>query len=593
MCGIVGYLGKNPAKPVLLDSLARLEYRGYDSCGIAVQGSPLKVFKDTQRVKELATSIPELPGTVGVGHTRWATHGGVTRENAHPHMDCSNDIAVVHNGIIDNYQELREVLIQEGHSFTSETDTEVIAHLIEKYYKGNLETATTDALNRLKGSWAIVAVTAGERKLVATRHKAPLIIGLGDGEFVVASDAPAIIGHANSVVYLEDGDVAVIDKEGLNITNGGREVKRQPKQICWGTEDIGKNGYEHYTLKEIYEQPDVMRASLSKYLIDEDTLREPSSFFQKDLASITILACGTSYHAGLVGKHVIEDMLNIPVAVINASEFAYRPALGASLAIAITQSGETADVLEAARRIHSMGVPILAITNVPYSSVTSLASQVIYTGAGPEVGVAATKTYTSQLAALLELVMSSPKISAHTHSALLTGLTHLADKIRSVCARESVIEECARFLAAHERAFYIARGINLPTAYEGALKMKELAYIHAEGYSAGELKHGPFALLDERTPTIAIMADDETHQSMLSTIHEVRARSSPVIAISFDGDDLVDKLSNFVIRVPRVPYPFTPIINAVALQLLAYHTAKFRSCPIDFPRNIAKSVTVE
>jgi glucosamine--fructose-6-phosphate aminotransferase (isomerizing) len=593
MCGIVGYLGKNPAKPVLLESLSRLEYRGYDSCGIAVQGSPLKVFKDTRRVKELATIIPELAGTVGVGHTRWATHGGVTQENAHPHMDCSKDIAVVHNGIIDNYQELRDSLVEEGHSFRSETDTEVVAHLIEKFYDGALEKAVISTLSNLKGSWAIVAVTAGERKLVATRHKAPLIIGLGDGEYVVASDAPAILGHATSVIYLEDGDIAVIDAGGLQITNGGQAVTRQPKQICWGTADIGKNGYEHYTLKEIYEQPDVIRASLSKYLVDEESLREPSSLFQRELASITILACGTSYHAGLVGKHVIEDMLGIPVSVINASEFAYRPALGTSLAIAITQSGETADVIEAAHRIHDMGVPILAITNVPYSSITSLASQVIYTQAGPEIGVAATKTYTSQIAALLHLVMSSPRTSAHTRSSLLVGLTHLADKIRSVLARESVIEECAKFMAAHERAFFIGRGVNLPTAYEGALKMKELAYVHAEGYSAGELKHGPFALLDENTPTVAILADDETHQSMLSSIHEVRARSSPVIAFSFDGDELIDKLSNFVIRLPRVSYPFTPIVNAAGLQLLAYHTAKWRRCPIDFPRNIAKSVTVE
>jgi glucosamine--fructose-6-phosphate aminotransferase (isomerizing) len=593
MCGIVGYLGKNPAKPVLLESLSRLEYRGYDSCGIAVQGSPLKVFKDILRVKDLAETIPDLPGTVGVGHTRWATHGGVTRENAHPHMDCSNDIAVVHNGIIDNYRELRDELTLEGHAFASETDTEVISHLIERYYKGILEEAAIRAISKLKGSWAIVAVTAGERKLVATRHKAPLIIGLGEGEYVVASDAPAILGHCSKVVYLEDGDVAVIDKNGLKITSNGLLVTREPREICWGSADIGKNGYEHFTLKEIYEQPDVIRGSLTRYLVDEEVLREPSALIQRDLESITILACGTSFHAGLIGKHVIEEFLGIPVSVINASEFSYRPALGASLAIAITQSGETADVLEAARRIHEMGVPILAITNVPYSSITSLATEVIYTEAGPEVGVAATKTYTTQLMALVTLVLSSPRLAGPAREALLRGLAELPEKIKRVLAREPVIEECARFLSSFERAFFIGRGVNLPTAYEGALKMKELAYIHAEGYSAGELKHGPFALLDERTPTVAILADDDTHQPMLSSIHEVRARSSPVIAISYDGDEMVDKLASFTIKLPKVAYPLSPIIRAVALQLLAYHAARARGCAIDFPRNIAKSVTVE
>ncbi len=594
MCGIVGYLGNSPAKPVLLDALARLEYRGYDSCGIAVQGSPLRVFKDALRVKELATTVPDLAGTVGVGHTRWATHGGVTRQNAHPHLDCSRDIAVVHNGIIDNYQELRQSLSQEGHVFTSQTDTEVISHLVEKYYQGVLEEATARALKELRGSWAIVVVTARERKLVATRQRAPLIIGIGDGEYVVASDAPAILGHASSVIYLEDGDIAVIDNSGLSITNNGVAVKREPRHICWGAGDIGKNGYEHFTLKEIFEQPDVIRNGLAKYMVDEEIIRDSCSLFQEHLTGIAILACGTSFHAGLVAKHVIEDMLEIPVAVINASEFTHRRHIpSTSLAIAITQSGETADVLEAARRMRRMGIPVLAVTNVPYSSITGVANQVLYTEAGPEIGVAATKTYTAQLVALLELVLSSPRLSPRMREKLAAGLVELPDKIRRVCARDSVLEECARFIAEHERAFIIGRGINLPTAYEGALKLKELAYIHAEGYSAGELKHGPFALLDQSTPTIVILADDETHQSMLSNIHEVSARSSPIIALSYEGDDMIEKLGNFVIRLPRTEYPFSPVINTVALQLLAYHAAKFRNCPIDFPRNIAKSVTVE
>jgi glucosamine--fructose-6-phosphate aminotransferase (isomerizing) len=324
MCGIVGYLGKNPAKSILLNSLSRLEYRGYDSCGIALQGSPLKVYKDALRVKELAVTIPEIAGTVGIGHTRWATHGGVTRDNAHPHLDCTGDIAVVHNGIIDNYQELKSALTQGGHSFTSQTDTEVIAHLVEKHYQGKLEEAVAAALNELRGSWALVVVTSKERKLVATRSHAPLIIGLGDSEYIVASDAPAILDRASSVIYLEDGDIAVIDDNGLSITNNGAVVEREPRRVCWGTGDISKNGYEHFTLKEIYEQPEVIRSGLSKYLVDEDLLRDTCSLFQERMDGIAIMACGTSYNAGLVGKHVIEELLEIPVTVVNASEFTHR-----------------------------------------------------------------------------------------------------------------------------------------------------------------------------------------------------------------------------------------------------------------------------
>ena len=594
MCGIVGYLGRSPAKPILFDLLAKLEYRGYDSCGIAVQGSPLRVFKDALRVKDLACLVPEdVIGTVGVGHTRWATHGGVTPENAHPQMDCSREIAVVHNGIINNYQELRAKLVLEGHHFASATDTEVIAHLIEKYHQGLLEEAIVRATAELGGSWAVVAVAAGERKLVATKQGAPLVIGLGSDGYVVASDAPALLGHATSVIYLEDGDVAIIEDNNLCITNVGHAVQRVPKEISYGANATNKGHYEHYTLKEIMEQPEVIRHALSSYAMDTEGLDQSCLLTPGEANGIVIIACGTSYHAGLVGKHLIESKLNIPVSVINASELANLPAPRASLAIAITQSGETADVLSTVRRLKNAGIPILAITNAPHNSITTIAHQVIYTAAGPEVGVAATKTFVAQLIALFQAVLSSPRLDPQAKDTMTKELSALPALVEDVCARESAIENCAHFLSAYERAFIVGRGVNLPIAYEGALKMKELAYIHAEGYSAGELKHGPFALLDKNTPVIAIIADDETRQTMLSNIHEVAARNSPVIALTYDGDIALNELGSTIIRLPKTIYPYSTVINAVALQLLAYHTAKLRGCPIDFPRNIAKSVTVE
>ena len=591
MCGIVGYLGRAPASPILLDLLAKLEHRGYDSCGVAIKGSPLRVFKGAMRVKELADLVPnDIQGTVGIGHTRWATHGGVTQQNAHPHTDCTGSIAVVHNGILDNYHGLRTELVSDGHTFSSQTDTEVIAHLIEKHHRGTLEDAVVQASTKLRGSWAIVAVSAGERKLVAARQKAPLIIGLDDDGYVMSSDAIAMLGHATSVIHLEDGDIAVISDEGLRITHDGHLVEREIKKIPCDAEAIDKNGYEHYTLKEILEQPEVLHRNL---ITHSDGAFFASPFARDAVDSITIVACGTSYHAGLIGKHVIENMLGIPVSVINASEFVYRPVCAASLAIAITQSGETADVLAAARRIKDTETPLLAITNAPYSTITTLADQVLYTNAGPEIGVAATKTYTAQLVALFKLVLSSPHLTTQTRESLTTGLEQLPEMIRHTCSQNSDIEACARFVATYERAFIIGRGVNLPTAYEGALKLKELAYIHAEGYSAGELKHGPFALLDKNTPVIAVLADDETRQAMINNVHEVKARHAPIVAVTYDGDEAVDELCSIVIRVPRTAYPCSTIVNAVALQLLAYHAAKLRRCPIDFPRNIAKSVTVE
>ena len=594
MCGIAGYLGYSPARSILLTMLSRLEYRGYDSCGIAVQGSPLRVFKDTLRVQELANSVPDdISGTIGIGHTRWATHGEITQPNAHPHVDCSGNIAVVHNGIIVNYQELRSELISEGHVFSSETDTEVIAHLIEKHYRGILEEAVTHATAELNGSWAILVVAAHEHKLVAAREKAPVVIGLGENEYVIASDAPTLAGHVTSVIYLEDGDVAAICDSGLGITNKGQGVLRTPQAISQKTTTSGKNGFEHHTLKEIYEQPDVLRRILPLSLTDKSVLGWPPSLFLEASGSIDIIACGSSYHAGLVGKHVIENLLDIPVSVIVASEYALRRAPRPSLAVVITQSGETADVLAAARYTRGLGVPTLAITNTPHSSILTMVDQILPIGAEQEVGAAATKTYTAQLAAIFRLVLSSPRLKPLARDMFANGLVQLPGMVSRVCIMSSVIETCARFVANYERVFIIGRGVNLPTAHEGALKLKELAYIHAEGYAAGELKHGPFALLDKNTPVIAILADDETRRATLSSIHEVITRRAPLVVFSEDSYDVATKLCDFVIPLPRASYPFSAVINAVALQLLAYHAAKYRQCPIDFPRNIAKSMTIE
>jgi glucosamine--fructose-6-phosphate aminotransferase (isomerizing) len=594
MCGIVGYIGSRQAQPILLNSLGRLEYRGYDSCGLAVRGSGIKVHKDAVRVEELKQALSQLDGKAGIGHTRWATHGEPSRVNAHPHLDCSGKIAVVHNGVISNFQSLRQQLTYEGHNFVSETDTEVISHLIEKYYQGNLEEAVEAALEDVEGSYAIVVLVAGEPKLVVARKDSPLVIGVGDGENFVASDVPAVLDYTNRVIYLEDGDIGVITRESTKIKRNKKEVDREEHKILWNIEDVQKAGYEHFMLKEIHEQPRVIQNTLGEYVLSTEPVIDSDLVLSREIEDLAILACGTSYHAGLVGKYVIQELLGIPVKVELASEFNHcNPTIPAAATIVLTQSGETADTLTAMKRLVKTATDILVITNVPGSTASRIARRTVYTRAGPEVSVAATKTFMAQLIALYGLALSYPGVNRKICERMVAELRQLPAKVQEVLDNEQQIIDCAKYLSRYEDVFFIGRGINFPIALEGALKLKEISYIHAEGYAAGELKHGPFALLRNNTPVVAIVAHDNTYGAMLTNIKEVKARKSPVIALAEESDGVTGELVDWVIRVPGVNSLFSPVVNAVALQLLAYYTAKFRGCPIDFPRNLAKSVTVE
>jgi glucosamine--fructose-6-phosphate aminotransferase (isomerizing) len=594
MCGIVGYIGDKQAQPILFNCLKKLEYRGYDSCGIAVAVSGIEVYKDAVRIEALSKTAPRFDGVVGIGHTRWATHGGPSRINAHPHLDCHKSIAVVHNGIITNFQGLKRQLTAEGHKFISETDTEVIPHLIEKYYSGNLEKAVAAALHDIEGSYAIIVLTTGEPKLVVARKDSPLIVGLGDRGNFVASDAPALLDYTNRVVYLEDGDIGVVTPQGIKIRSNGSEVKREEHKILWTVEEAQKGGYEHFMLKEIHEQPRVIRNTLGEYSRTTEPVINLPRVRDIGIESMLMLACGTSYHAALVGKYAIEELLQVPVRVELASEFNYYShILAKTLAIAITQSGETADTLKAMKRLKEAGCWVVAITNVVGSTASRLANQPIYTRAGPEISVAATKSFIAQLMVLYWLAMSYSKADPRRLASLLMELRQLPSKVQQVLDDEAKIAEYARYLSKYEHAFFIGRGINYPVALEGALKVKEISYIHAEGYAAGETKHGPFALLGGNTPVIAIVAKDNTYEAMLTTIKEIKARGSPLMALTEEGDEAVEELADTIITVPHVDPVFSPVVNTVALQLLAYYVAKERGCPIDYPRNLAKSVTVE
>ncbi len=594
MCGIVGYIGERQAKPILLNCLSRLEYRGYDSCGIAVSRGDLEVYKDAVRVKMLEKALPPLKGTLGIGHTRWATHGEPSRLNAHPHCDCTGKIAVVHNGVINNFQKLRQQLASEGHNFASGTDTEVLPHLIEKYYQGDLVTAVEAALGEIEGSYAIVVLMAGEPRLVVARKDSPLIIGVGDRENFIASDVPAILDYTSRVVYLEDDDIGVVTPDDIRVRRRGVPVDREKHKVSWTVEDAQKAGYEHFMLKEIHEQPKVIRDTIGAYLSAAEPAAALATPGDVGLEEMLILACGTSYHAALMGKYIMEELFRVAVRAELASEFGYfGQTSSGSKAIVITQSGETADALKAIKRLKGEGCRVIVVTNVVGSSASRIADQVVYTRAGPEISVAATKSFIAQLMALYWLALPYAKIDTRSLDKLVTGLRQLPGKVQQVLDNEAIISEHASQLAKYEDVFFIGRGMNFPAALEGALKLKEISYIHAEGYAAGELKHGPFALLGSDAPVVAIVAQDNTYEVMLTNIKEVKARRSPVIALVEEGDETVEEIADSVIPVPKVDTIFSPVVNTVALQLLAYYTAKQRGCPIDFPRNLAKSVTVE
>jgi glucosamine--fructose-6-phosphate aminotransferase (isomerizing) len=594
MCGIIGYIGERQVKSILINCLYRLEYRGYDSCGIAVSGSNIKVYKDAVRVKALEKTLPQIRGTAGIGHTRWATHGEPSQVNAHPHCDCTGKVAVVHNGVINNFQTLRNQLINEGHNIISETDTEVIPHLIEKYYDGDLEKAVEITLGEVEGSYAIVVLMAGEPKLVVARKDSPLIIGVGDRENFIASDVPAILDYTSSVIYLEDDDIGVVTRDSIQVKRHGVEVDRKKHRISWSIEDAQKAGYEHFMLKEIHEQPKVIRDTIRGYVSAIGPVTELAMMSDTNLQSMLILACGTSYHAALIGKYIIEELTKIPVRAELASEFSYCGEISAgNKVIVITQSGETADVLKVIKKLKKEGCQVTAITNVVGSTASRVADRIVYTQAGPEISVAATKSFIAQLMILYWLALPYSKIDISRLDNLIMELRQLPGKVQQILDNEAEISECAEQLSRYADVFFIGRGMNFPVALEGALKLKEISYIHAEGYAAGELKHGPFALLGSETPVVAIVARDNTYEAMLTNLKEVKARRSPVIALVTEGDEAVGDLADSVIAVPQVSAIFSPVVNTVVLQLLAYYTAKQRGCPIDFPRNLAKSVTVE
>ncbi len=594
MCGIVGYIGEKQAQCILLDCLRKLEYRGYDSCGIAVAAGDIQVYKDAVRVEALGKTSPHFDGLTGIGHTRWATHGEPSQVNAHPHLDCTGNIAVVHNGIVSNFRVLKDQLIREGHNFVSQTDTEVISHLIEKYYDGDLEKAVEAALRDIEGSYAIIVLMRGVSTLVVARKDSPLIIGIGDRENFIASDVPAILDYTDRVIYLEDGDIGVVTKSGIKIRRDGAEVDREEHKILWSVEEAQKAGYEHFMLKEIHEQPRVIRNTLGEYIQTTNPVINLAVMKGAGIESILMLACGTSYNAALVGRYIIEELLRVPVRVELASEFNYwgQP-LAKTLTIAITQSGETADTLKVMKKLREVGCPVVAITNVEGSTASRIANQTIYTKAGPEISVAATKTFVAQLMVLYWLAISHSKADARRLASLRMGLRQLPSKVQQVLDDDDKIREYAQYLSKYEDVFFVGRGISLPVALEGTLKLKEISYIHAEGLAAGEMKHHTIALFGRDTPVIAVAASDNTYEAMLTNIKEIKARGSPVMALAEEGNEDIEEFADSVITVPRVDTIFSPVVNVVALQLLAYYTARERGCPIDFPRNLAKSVTVE
>jgi len=596
MCGIVGYAGRRSAQPILLDCLKRLEYRGYDSAGLAIVGDGLQVFKSKGEISVLEASMPAMKGTIGIAHTRWATQGKPTTENAHPFSDCTGKLAIVHNGIISNFMDVRESLVKDGHKFTSETDTEVFAHLVETEFKGDLMDAVFNALKRVDGTYAFAVVSEGSEDIVATRRESPLVVGLGDGENFIASDLTALLKYTNRMVYIHDGEVVRVSKDSVTIKNEkGETVTREPQKITWNLEDAEKGGYPHFMLKEIFEQPEAIHDSLLGRVESVDV--EPF-FAGNTFSSVKIVACGTSYYAGLVGKYIIEELAKIPVTVQISSEYRYSSAPRENpLVVLITQSGETADTLGAAREAKKRGNKTIGIANVIGSAITREVDHVIYTRAGPEIGVAATKTFVTQLIALyllaMELGIQNKSLAAQARRSMIGSLRNLPRAVQDVLNQAEVIEALANKYAKARDMFFIGRSINYPIALEGALKTKEIAYIHGEGFPAGELKHGPLALLSKDSPVVAIAVKDRTYEKMLGNISEVSARGSPVIAIGYEGDTELARYVDDVIWVREIPPVFSPVPVIVALQLWAYYLAKARGCPIDKPKNIAKTVTVE
>jgi glucosamine--fructose-6-phosphate aminotransferase (isomerizing) len=613
MCGIVGYVGGRDAVPIILDGLRRLEYRGYDSAGLAVvKGGVVVRRRAAGKLGNLAASLSSVPvsGEWGVGHTRWATHGRPTEENAHPHQDCAGRIVVVHNGIIENHLELKARLSACGHRFVTQTDTEVVAHLVESHYHGSLEDAARRALAEVQGVYALVLLHRDEpRLLVAARSGPPLVIGIGDAERYVASDVPALLPHTREFVFLEDGDVATVTPRGHHVTTlAGAVVERTPQRVAWDPVQAEKGGYRHYMLKEIHEQPRAMRDTLvGRISLEEGDVHleelGPAAELLREATRVVLLACGTSWHAALVGKFLIEHLARIPSEVDYGSEFRYRtPLVGpGTVAVGISQSGETADTLAAFREAKSRGALPIAICNVKGSMLTREAAGSLLTHAGPEIGVASTKAFTAQLVALALLALHLGRLrgalSRDECRDHLSQLARVPQLIEQALQREGEVEELARALS-HARDFlFLGRGVNYPIALEGALKLKEISYLHAEGYPAGEMKHGPIALVDEDLPVVALCPAGHVYEKMLSNVQEAKARGGRVIAVAAAGDgtlrQLLDGPGDAILDIPACPELWSPFLAIIPLQLLAYHVALRAGRDVDQPRNLAKSVTVE
>ncbi|MFI5241972.1 MAG: glutamine--fructose-6-phosphate transaminase (isomerizing) [Gemmatimonadales bacterium] len=608
MCGIVGYVGPRLATPLLLEGLKRLEYRGYDSAGIAIMnGNGVETRKAPGKISELEALMTASPvhGTLGIAHTRWATHGAPNFVNAHPQLDCEERIAVVHNGIIENGSALRQALEDLGHTFRSDTDTEVLSHLIEETYDGNLEEAVIEALSKVEGTYGIAVVSTDDpNKIVAARKGSPLLVGLGEGEYFIASDVSAILAHTRQVIYLDDGDLAVLDRDGYRIIDmNASPLTKDVASIDWDLDMIERGGFPHFMLKEIFEQPDTVKNTMRGRLLPETGTAKLGglNMTSEELLSfdnILITACGTSWHSALIGEFLIEDLARIPVEVEYASEMRYRNPIitEKTLCIVISQSGETADTLAAMREAQRRGARALGIVNVVGSTIARESDGGIYIHAGPEIGVASTKAFSSQVTALALFALKLARLRGLTElegKHIVEAMQKLPDQIAEILETAPAIEEIAEQFKDVTNFLYLGRGYNFPAALEGALKLKEISYIHAEGYPAAEMKHGPIALIDENMPVVFIAPHDSVFDKIVSNIHEVKARSGCVIALTSRSEPALAGKLDYEIRIPETIDMFTPILASVPLQLLAYYIAVKRGANVDQPRNLAKSVTVE
>ena len=608
MCGIVGYIGNREAIPLLMNGIKRLEYRGYDSSGIAgINGQGVFCHKSVGKVVSLENKLLNLDinGNLGIIHTRWATHGAPTVDNAHPHLDCKNEIAIVHNGIIENYNTLRSHLESEGHKFTSETDTEVLAHLIEKNYDGDFELAVRKALSHVIGAYGLAAIHVNEPdKLIAARNGSPIVIGVGEDEYFVTSDVAGIVEHTKKVIYLDDNEMAVLTKDGFSTkTIDDVPTSKKVQQVSWDIDMIEKVGYDHFMLKEIHEQPEsIVNAMRGRFEDDNHNLAHFGGLkcgeeTLKKIKRVVIIACGTSWHAALIGEYLFEDFLRIPVEVEYASEFRYRnPVIGDdTLVIAISQSGETADTLAGMKLAKEMGCMVLGICNIVGSSIARESDFGIFLHAGPEIGVASTKAFTSQITVLyiLALYFSQLRDVSNSLTKAVNELRSIPDQVREILKKEKEIIKLAELYKSSENFLYLGRGYNFPVALEGALKLKEISYIHAEGMPAAEMKHGPIALITQDMPVVFVAIRDSGYSKVMGNIKEVKARGGKIIAIATEGDVSLMEEVDHIFYIPNTCGVLTPILTVIPLQLLAYHVAVMRGCDVDMPRNLAKSVTVE